>query len=164
MIQTMTVRRWGVFFTSASLLILAAVFVSQYVFDMPPCKLCLWQRWPYAASVLAGVSLILAKERGAKPILSLLTLIFLVSAGLALFHFGVENRWWVYASDCSSNAFQSGASPEEILEALKRAPTVRCDEVRPFLFGMTMAFYNMLASLGLAALSAYALSQSISRR
>ena len=38
---------------SAALLL--GAFGFQYLGDMPPCPMCLWQRWPHAAAVLIGV-------------------------------------------------------------------------------------------------------------
>ena len=32
--------------------LLAGAFAFQYLGGLPPCQLCLWQRWPHAAAVL----------------------------------------------------------------------------------------------------------------
>ena len=38
--------------------LLLGAFGFQYLGDMAPCKLCLWQRWPHAAEVgIAAVAL-----------------------------------------------------------------------------------------------------------
>jgi len=100
----------------------------------------------------------------ARILLVLLVLAFMASFGLALFHMGVENKWWTYASDCAGgDMFKPGASAEDILAALKRAPVARCDEKVDFLFGMSMAFYNVLTSAFLAVIALYGLVKS-SRR
>lgn len=156
----LSARQWGVFFTVASAAVIGAVFYSQYVLKMPPCHLCLMQRIPfYVAFVLGLLTIVFADApRIRTTLLALLAVTFLTGAGLALFHFGVEEKWWTYASGCSSGqtAFQPGASVEEMMAALKKAPTVRCDQAITFLFGMSMAFYNILTSAVLSIAAIYA--------
>lgn len=159
-------RQWGLFFAAVSAAVLAAVFVSQYGFGLHPCKLCIWQRWPYAVSFVLGGLLVVLSDypNPARLIRRVLPVVFLVSAGLALFHFGVEQKWWQFNSDCTGTAFKPGASTSEILEALQHAPTVRCDQVAPFLFGLSMSFYNIVTSVVLLVLSLYSLrSNSLSQ-
>lgn len=153
-------RQWGTGFAVVSLAVLGAAYFSQYVLGMQPCKLCLIQRIPYAVTTVLGIAILIfaARRSVAAVLFGLLAVAFLASTGLALFHFGVEQKWWTYASDCTGqNVFKPGASVEEMMAALRRAPTVRCDEAVPFLFGMSMAFYNILVSAGLAFSAAYAL-------
>ena len=155
----MTSKNWGLFFALASALVLISVFVSQFIFHMHPCKLCIWQRWPFAVTFVLGFALVFLadKRKTALMILALLSVTFLISSGLGLFHWGVENKWWEFHSDCTGGAFKPGASAEEVLAALKAAPSVRCDQVVPFLFGLTMAFYNTMTSCVLAVIAAVAL-------
>lgn len=151
-------REWGVFFFAVSAAVLAAVFISQH-FGFHPCKLCIWQRVPYALS--AGLSLVLILSAGNKnassTLYGLLAVVFLVGGAIAFFHLGVEYKWWEFHSDCTGSAFKAGSSAEDFLARLKAAPTVRCDQRFPFLFGMTMAFYNILTSFGLMVASLFAL-------
>lgn len=154
-----TVRQWGVALAGLSALVIAMALISQYAFGMQPCKLCIWQRWPYAFAIVLGGALVVLHDNRkiALALLIALCVTFLVGAGLALFHTGVEYHWWTFASDCTNEIFKPKASVDELLAALREAPTVRCDERRPFLFGMTMAFYNIFVSLGFAGLTALAL-------
>ena len=161
--KNLTTRHWGLFFTVVSAAVIAAVYFSQYVLKMSPCHLCLMERVPFYVAVILGAWLVVLAENkiAAKILLGLLVVAFLYSTGLSIFHFGVEQKWWIYVSDCTGqNTFKRGASIEEMRAALKRAPTVRCDQAVPFLFGMSMAFYNILTSIGLSALAVIALITS----
>jgi disulfide bond formation protein DsbB len=159
LLKKVTPRLWGVLFLFVSLAVVGAALISQYGFGLHPCKLCIWQRWPFALSAVLSLMLIaLHKHRIAVLLLLVaLALTFLGNAGLAFFHVGVEYHWWIFASDCTASAIKKGVSVQEMLEALKAAPMVRCDERVPFLFGMTMAFYNVLVCLGLSLLALMAL-------
>ena len=158
MLKHITLRQWGALFAAASALILGAALISQYGFGMQPCKLCIFQRWPYGIAILLGVALFVmhAKRDIAMLLLGLLALAFLFNAGLAFFHVGVEYHWWTFDSDCTANAIKPKATVDELLAALRAAPVVRCDERQPFLFGMTMAFYNVLVCLGLSVIAGLA--------
>ncbi|MDB5477615.1 MAG: disulfide bond formation protein [Alphaproteobacteria bacterium] len=153
-----TFRHWGFFFAAASAAILAAVYVSQYGFGMHPCHLCLLERIPYFVALLLALFLVTfhGNRKLARWLIILLAVTFAASTALAVFHTGVEYKWWTYNSGCSGTMFKKGASAEEILAALKAAPTVRCDDRVDFLFGYTMAFYNALTSGGLTLLAVYA--------
>lgn len=85
-------------------------------------------------------------------VLTLAGLVFLAGAGIAAFHVGVEQHWWQGLASCGGNLPQA-RTVEELRAALLAQPVVRCDEVAWSLFGISMAGWNFLFSLGLAALS-----------
>lgn len=131
-----------------SLALLAGAFAFQHLGGMAPCPMCLWQRWPHAAAIVIG-ALALALPGRALPLLGALAA--LVTAGIGLFHTGVERGWWQGPSTCTSGP-TGGLSPQELLDQIMAAPLVRCDEVPWELFGLSMASWNALVSLGLVLL------------
>ena len=73
-----------------SLAVLLGAFAFQAA-GYAPCAMCLWQRWPHAIAI--GLGLLFALTRGRwVALLGALTMI--VSAGLGVFHTGVERDWW----------------------------------------------------------------------
>ncbi len=145
----------------ASAAILAAAFASQYIAGLEPCVLCLYQRVPYGAVIaLSGLGLGLSglapPPKGVIAVLGgLCAVAFLINAGIATFHVGVEQQWWQGTEGCVG-AGGAARTIEELRAQILAAPVVRCDEVPWSLFGISMAGYNVLASLGLAAVSAIA--------
>jgi disulfide bond formation protein DsbB len=138
----------------AAATILAAVHILQ-AFGWAPCELCLRQRIPYwiaaPLAVAAGIAA-LPRLRLAPVVPRLLIAVagiaFMVGAGLAVQHIGVEHGWW--KSTCST----SGAgSVSELMNTLDKTPIVACNQIRPFLFGLSLPVYNLIVSLLLAALS-----------
>jgi len=79
----------------------------------------------------------------------------LFSGLVAIYHSGVERFWWEGPSTCTS-APVAGLSAEELMEQIMNAPLVRCDEIAWDLFGLSMANYNVMASLTLAGMFFYA--------
>jgi len=131
---------------SAALLLGALWF--QYFGGLPPCDLCIWQRWPHLAAVLLGGAALALPGR-LLPLLG--GLAALTTSSVGLYHTGVERGWWEGPSTCTSGAV-SGLTPEQLMEQIMAAPLVRCDEVAWELLGLSMASWNALAALALALL------------
>ncbi|UWQ51476.1 disulfide bond formation protein B [Leisingera caerulea] len=129
---------------SAALLLGALGF--QYIGEMAPCKLCYWQRYPHAAAAGIGV-LALIFPGAVLPYLGALAA--LSTAGVGVYHTGVERGWWEGPSTCTSGPV-GGLSPDQLMEQIMAAPLVRCDEVPWELFSLSMASWNAIASFGLA--------------
>jgi disulfide bond formation protein DsbB len=139
---------------AASLAILGAALASQYLGGLAPCELCLWQRWAYVATIGLGLAALLAGGRLRAGLIGLAALAFLAGAGIAGFHVGVEQHWWAGLPGCSAG---TGAQTLEALRAqVLAAPVVRCDEVAFSFLGLSMAGWNVVASLVLAVFSAAA--------
>ncbi|SLN28335.1 disulfide bond formation protein B [Roseivivax jejudonensis] len=131
---------------SAALLLGALAF--QYIGDMPPCKLCYWQRYPHVAAALAGpVALVVATPL----IIAFGALAALTTAGIGIFHTGVERGWWEGPASCSSTGID-GLSTDQLMDQIMTAPLVRCDEIAWQLAGVSMAGWNAILSLGLVVL------------
>lgn len=128
--------------------LLVAVYVGQYGFDLYPCEMCWWQRYPHFAAVALGL-LALAIKGQARLLTGLGALAILVSGLIGAYHAGVEYTWWPGLTDCTANAVAGAADP---LEAILKAPIVRCDQVQWELFGISLAGYNFLVSTGTALL------------
>ena len=130
------------FILVVSLAIILGAYGFQYIGGLPPCELCYWQRYPYFVIVpLAVLALVLPGR--ARPLIDLCGLAYLVGAGIAGYHGGVEYGWWPGPDACSP----VGLSIEEMLA---RPVIVRCDEVPWSLFGISMAGYNFILSVLMA--------------
>ena len=133
----------------AAAVLLGTAFTFQR-FGYPPCELCWWQRYPYMAVVAVSLIAAAVKTLPQKLILLLLSALFLTDAGIAGFHVGVEQRWWEGLEGCSGFVKYTD-DINATLQAIMDAPLVKCDEIAWSLFGISMAGYNMLIALGMAA-------------
>ncbi len=141
-----------------ALAVLGSAYAFQYLGGLQPCQLCLYQRWPWWIAALTGVSgILLGQDRRLRRILILVAgLAMAVGAAVALYHVGVEQRWWQGPTSCS------GGSLPETLDAMMAAalhsPVVACNEVAWSLWGVSMAGFNFLISAaGAATMLAYGL-------
>ena len=77
----------------------------------------------------------------------------LTTAGLGLYHTGVERGWWPGPASCSGGgAGLGGLTGAELLSTENVAPVVMCDEVAWAFAGLSMASWNALIALALALL------------
>ena len=138
--------------TGAAVAALCIAWLSQYGFGLAPCELCYWQRYGYWAAIALGVVAILQPARTPRRAMALwlLALAFLGTAGIALFHVGVEQGWWQGSVGCVGAA-TTDMSAEELEQAIIDAPIVRCDVPAWEMFGISMAGYNLIYALALAA-------------
>jgi disulfide bond formation protein DsbB len=136
---------------AASALALATAYVAQYWGGLEPCPLCLYQRVPYAVAGALATAALFVRASHLTALLLLAAVTFFANAGIAFYHVGVENHWWASAV-CPGDA-PAIASVEDLRKALAAPPPKPCDAVDWTLFGVSMAGYNMIASLGLTALA-----------
>lgn len=151
MIASATPRAVVSLLLMASAAIVGGALLFQYVGGLEPCELCLYQRWPYYAAIVAtGVALLSGGDRAMGAVIALCALLFAVSTVLAFYHVGVEHHWFAGPSACTGSI--TGASSVEALKAqlLARQP-VNCDEPAWRLFGISLAGWNLVASVLIAA-------------
>lgn len=144
--------------TAACLGALGTALASQYWGGLSPCEFCMWQRWVYVAA-LAVLLPGLATTRLRGVSLTLAGLVFLAGAALAAFHVGVEQHWWQGPTTCSS-ALKANLSLEDFEAQLLKSPMIRCDAIQWAFHGISMAGFNVAASLALAALALLARRRS----
>jgi len=126
---------------------LGAVFIFQYGFDLKPCVLCIYQRWPYAVAIAIGALYLILRGRVNDIIVRLLLAAsFAVTGGIAAFHVGVEQKWWKGTAECSADT-SAGMTMDQLREQLLSAPLVKCDEVAWEMFGISMAGYNLILAI-----------------
>jgi disulfide bond formation protein DsbB len=130
----------------------------QYIGGLAPCELCIDQRWPHLFAAIMGLAaLSLLRKAGlAKVAISLGAIGMATSGAIAVFHSGIERKLWPGPSSCS-NRIDPTLSPEEYLKAIEQAAVINCGEITWSLFGLSMANYNALISLGAAAFILWAL-------
>ncbi len=148
----------AVFAGSAATILGAWYF--QYVLKLPPCPLCLEERLPY--HIVIPLSLLLAIAAIVRAPHKLIVVGFLAivaamlcSAALGAYHAGVEWRWWPGPTDCSGPITDFTTKP--LLDQLRSIRVVRCDEAAWRFLGLSLAGYNVLISLALAAIAALGL-------
>ena len=132
-----------------SLTIISALII-QYWLGHEPCKLCLYERIPYFLSMLLIIKIIFIKKYE-KLTLLILFLVFMSSAVLAFYHFGIEQGFFKESLVCTSGNLSETLTKEEILKQLSQN-TISCKDVNFRIFGFSLAAINTIFSISLSAI------------
>jgi disulfide bond formation protein DsbB len=162
-------RWWAAFALAASLALLGiAILVFEKWLGYAPCHLCIQQRWIYLWAALAGAVgwawAMLRRPRGT-PLLAavLIFLIFAWETRTAVYHAGVELKWWPGPATCTGGGT---VSIEAIRNLLNGGPVHEpmCDVAVWKFAGLSMAGWNAVAAAILTLVSLAAIVQAATRR
>ena len=132
-----------------SLTIISALIV-QYWLGHEPCRLCLYERIPYFLSMLLIIKILFIKKYE-KITLLILVLVFMTSAALAFYHFGIEQGFFSESLACTTGDLSKTLSKEELLQQLKQN-SIGCKNVSFRILGLSLAAINIIFSLVLSVI------------
>ena len=134
---------------AGSVALLAGAYGFEYFGGLMPCEMCWWQRWALmAAALLAGGALLLGRFAPAiAPRAAAWAAILGLggNAAIALFHAGVEQKWWQGLTRCAVPPLAGDA--RSMMADILAQPLVRCDAIPWQMLGISMAGWNFIVSL-----------------
>jgi len=150
---------WVALLASAGLLAIAHAFESFG--HLNPCELCLKQRDLYwIAMGIAAVELIGRAVRRfpdpARLVAILLAAVFLAETALAVYHAGVEWKFWPGPASCSGGATRVDPAELERLLSGAKMGIPQCDKPAWVFAGLSMAGWNAIAAAALTLGSVWA--------
>ena len=131
-------------------LVLISAFVIEYGLNHQPCKLCLYERIPYILSILLIIKILFVKKYE-KITLFILFLIFIASAVLAFYHFGIEQGFFSESFVCKVGDLSGTLSKEQLLEQLNKN-SISCKDVSFRVLGLSLATINTILSIILSVI------------
>ena len=138
-----------VILTIISFTIISALIV-QYWLGHEPCRLCLYERIPYFLSMLLITKIFFIKKYERVTLL-ILFLVFMGSAVLAFYHFGIEQGFFSESLACTTEDLSKTLSKEELLQQLKQN-SIGCKNVSFRILGLSLAAINTIFSLVLSVI------------
>jgi len=164
--RVITPGNFAIFAFILSLGLLCGAWFFQYILGHLPCQMCYWQRHGHKVVIIIALGALMYRrfsppnETGyTRHFAAVLSLALFASAGLALWHMGVEYTWWEGPKTCSGGSADIGALRRtDLLASLNdKIKPPACNTVVWSLFGLSMAGWNMIISvsgglLGLLAL------------
>jgi disulfide bond formation protein DsbB len=156
----MTATRIAIVLGLVSLALIMGALGFQYIGGYPPCEMCMWQRYPHFAAIAIGLigGLFLSADvlpaSLAKLVAALALLCLAITGAIGVYHAGVEWHWWKGPAACTGPAFIATGKLD------LKAHIVSCENAAWRLFGISMAGYNAIVSLGAAIIAAVALRKS----
>ena len=131
-------------------LILVSAFIIEHQLGHEPCKLCLYERIPYFLSMLLIIKILFIKKYE-KITFLILSLVFIGSAALAFYHFGIEQGFFSESLVCTTGDLSKTLSKEELLQQLKQN-NISCKDVSFRILGLSLAAINTIFSFVLSVI------------
>jgi len=131
-------------------LVLVSAFIIEHQLGHEPCKICLYQRIPYFLSMLLIIKMLFIKKYERVTLL-ILFLVFMSSAALAFYHFGIEQGFFNESLACTAPDLSQTLSKEQILEQLKQN-NISCKDVSFRVLGLSLSAINTIFSLVLSVI------------
>ena len=126
----------------SSVAVIFGAYAFEFIGGFLPCKLCYWQRYPHFLVILIFPLLYFFRIRS---LIFVVMMSMFVSTILALYHVGVEQKYWPGPNSCTNSSIE-GLTTDQLIDQIMSAPLVRCDEIAWKLVGISMAGWNALIS------------------
>ena len=128
-----------------SFVALISAYFIEYILGHQPCNLCLMERIPYV-SALVIVIFNYKFNHLEKYFILLLSIVFLASTLLSLYHLGIEQGFIEESLVCDLQNSSKILSKEEILKQLQEK-RVSCKDVTFKIFGLSLTTLNIIISI-----------------
>lgn len=137
----------------------------QYIGGYLPCELCLKERIPYYVGTPIMVVALLAAARRwpalfTRGLLTVGGLLMTVGLAMAVYHSGVEWKFWPGPTDCAAASVSVTKNAGDLLNQLNAIHPPACDTAAGRFLGLSFAGWNAVASLIFAAVAYYAAFKS----
>ena len=138
-----------IFLLCAAIFALVFAYISEFVFELKPCVLCLYQRKPFFAIIaLCALQLAFFRNKKAEKFFFFCCLALLaLNIGIASYHVGVEQKIFQGPTTCSADELNNLQNVEELAAALAQTKAIRCDAPSFVFLGVSMAGWNVFYSL-----------------
>jgi disulfide bond formation protein DsbB len=130
------------------LLSIISTLIIEHVLGHQPCNLCLYERIPYFLSALLIIKIFFFKKYE-KITLLILFLVFISSALLAFYHFGIEQGFFSESFVCNVENQSKILSKKQLLKELNQN-VVSCKKVTFRILGLSLASINTILSVVLS--------------
>lgn len=135
----------SIFLIIISAVALGFAYISEHVFGLLPCILCIYQRMPYFVIIALSALSLAFKGRVRLALIALCGLTFLVGAGIAAFHVGVEKGKFHMETACVDTN-PAPTTLEEMRNQIIGKAAAPCDKPQFVFLGISMAGWNFFFS------------------
>ncbi|MEP1207241.1 MAG: disulfide bond formation protein B [Rhizobiaceae bacterium] len=141
------------------ILVIGSALGFEHIGGYAPCALCLEQRLSYYWGIpIAAIALVSALKSWppllTRGLLIAVVLLLLYTAGLGVYHSGVEWGWFEAPQSCGAGLSATSSDAGSLLDSLATAKPPSCDDAAGRFLGLSFAGWNVIAAgfLALVAL------------
>ena len=135
-----------------SLVTISGAYILEFLYNFPPCELCIYQRIPYFFILFICIISFFMEYKNIH--FYSIFFLFFTSFLIAFFHSLVERGIVEYSSACTSSV-ENFESIEDLRMHLDSVPITKCDEILFSVMGFSLANINTIISLSLVLFNIY---------
>ena len=135
-----------------SLVTISGAYILEFLYNFPPCELCIYQRIPYFFILFICIISFFMEYKNIH--FYSIFFLFFTSFLIAFFHSLVERGIVEYSSACTSSV-ENFESIEDLRMHLDSVPLTKCDEILFSVMGFSLANINTIISLSLVLFNIY---------
>ncbi|MFT4181105.1 MAG: disulfide bond formation protein B [Rhizobium sp.] len=149
---------YSLLLAAGMIVVIGSALGFQHIGGYIPCALCLEQRQPYyygiPIAILAALTAALRLPAWTtRTLLAIAGLMMVVGGGIGVYHAGVEWHFWAGPTTCSTSASSMTQNAGDLLNELTTIKGPSCTEAALRVLGLSMAGWNVIASVILAAIA-----------
>jgi len=137
----------------------------EYLGHYIPCELCLKERIPYYVGIPVALLAILSAALKmpatvTRLLLGIVVIAMLIGAGISIYHAGVEWKFWAGPSSCTSALDTISTNTADLLNDISNTHEPSCDKAALRIIGISLAGWNVVATLVLAVIGIFAVRKA----
>lgn len=136
-------NNWPIVVLFLSTFSIVIALIAEHIFDILPCKMCLYQRYPYYFLIIFSFIFVLTKKIPLRYYYWLTEVSFAVGLFYAIWHVSIEQKILLGPSGCS-NTIQQLGSLNDLKNQILNQVIISCDAVAWSIMGLSAATINSL--------------------
>lgn len=140
------IRYWAFIVFFLSMIAISSALIAEYIFNFLPCKMCLYQRYPYYFIIIIFIFFYLFKKTSNLWLYILIELAIFFGLFYSIWHIGIEQKLLPGPSGCSG-ILNKTISIENLKEQIFNQAVVNCYDINWSILGLSAATVNMLLLL-----------------
>ena len=145
-------KYWIVIVLITSVIAISIALIAEYFFEILPCKMCLYQRYPYYFIIIFSLIYLFTKKTPLAWYYWIINFSFIIGLFISLWHVGIEQKILPGLSGCS-NIIEKTSSLKNLKEQIINQNIINCNEITWSFMGISMATYNSLLLMMLLLLN-----------
>ena len=141
-------RNWSIIILLISTVAIGSALIAENIFNISPCKMCLYQRYPYYFIIFISLIFLLFKKFFPKLYVWLIELSLIIGMFFSMWHVGIEQNILPGLSNCTSKIKKTDSLINLKNQILKQT-AIPCDEISWSIIGFSAATINSLLLISL---------------
>ena len=153
-------KNWSLIILFVSTLAIGSALIAEKIFDILPCKMCLYQRYPYYLIILISLIFIFSKKISLTFYYWIVSFLFAIGLFFSAWHVSIEQKILPGLSSCTNTIkISKSTSISDLKEQIFNQNIVTCDEITWSFMGLSAATLNSLLLIILLTINTVLLVQ-----